>query len=255
LKWSVAKLKRVFLDLFGNRFVLNRARSGYVLAVASRHLRGGFDHHVTAVVWEEQIAEVHTKIDGVKVATISGSDFCEALIKPNFDPGTAYKLHLSQLSQLDSGYFLLGSSPLRAALLASICLPLVYLSGLMRWGTKNGNFYFRLSLGHRVICFFKVLASLGRLFPAPQIFVPILFKHLLLSKPSEFLRGRGGVGFLFHKQFKGAYYMWRDGNTILINQKRSVEESGIGQMMEKAKLPVMDALPLRSSQMEVRVIE
>ena len=54
---SVTRLKRVFVNLFGNKFRLVKSTTGYVLSPLSRHLKSGKDHHVTAILKEDAIRQ------------------------------------------------------------------------------------------------------------------------------------------------------------------------------------------------------
>lgn len=258
LSWSVPELKRADVDLFGNRFIVKRSSSGYVLSLASSHLRNGKDHHVTAIVAGDEVVEVHTKIDGDKVASIPGKTFMEGITEPDFDSNTAYKLRASRLPDLDNDYMLLGMDRVKATFLSLAILPLIHLSGFMRWGKKRNRHWLRVKFDHKIICIFKVIAQLAGVMmsPAPHIIFPAVFKKLAFTKPSKFLERRpGSIGVLLHKEFRGVYWMWRKGNTILITPKRSVRESGINQLIEKAKLPRVDSLPIKSFEAELTVIE
>jgi hypothetical protein len=254
----VQELKRAKVDLFGNRFIVSRASSGYVLTLVSSHLKSGKDHHVTAIVAEDEVVEVHTKIDGNIVASIPGKTFMEGITKPNFDSSTAYKFEASSLPDLDDDYMLLGVDHLWATILSCAILPLIYLSGLARWGKKENTCWLRVKFNHRVVCIFKVVAELAGLIVSltPHVIFPAVFRKLLFTKPSKFLKGRSGsIGLLVHKEFRSVYWMWREGNTILINRKRTASESGINQLIDKAKLPSVDSMPMRSYEAEFRLVE
>jgi len=255
---SVQELKRAKIDLFGNRFILSRASSGYVLAPVSTHLKSGKDHHVTAIVAGDEVVEVHTKIDGTKVARITGKAFMEGITKPNFDCSTAYKFHASCLPDLDDDYMLLGTDHVMAKILSCAILPLVYLSGFARWGKKGNRRWLRVKFDHRVVCIFKLIAELAGFMVSltPHQVLPAVLRKLLFTKPSKFLKKRSGsIGLIVHREFRGVYWMWREGDIILVNRKRAASESGINQLIEKAKLPPVDSMPIGSYEAEFTVIE
>jgi hypothetical protein len=253
----VSELKRAYLDLFGNEFILKRSSSGYVLSLASTHLRKGKDHHVTAIVTGDKVVEVHTKIDGEKVASIPGKTFMEDIRKPDFDSSTACRFSASRLPDIDNDYMLLGMDRVRATILSLAIMPLIHLSGFVRWGKKGNRYWLRVKFDHKVICIFKVITQLAGFLMslAPHIILPTVFRKVAFTKPSRFLeRPPGSIGVLLHKEFRGVYWIWREGDTILINPKRNVRESGVDRLIAKVKLPAVDSMTIKSLEAEFTVI-
>ena len=255
---SVTRLKRVFVNLFGNKFRLVKSTTGYVLSPLSRHLKSGKDHHVTAILTGDEIASVHTKVDGIKVADIPGELFMKMLQTPSFDENTAARIHVSQLPSLDGEYEMLGMDLARARILAPVLLVAAYVSGLLRWRRTKNEFYLRIKLDHRVVCFLKVFSRLAGFLVAlsPRTLFPSMLKKLLFTKPSKFIQCRNVVALLVRNDFRGVYWMWRQGNTIFLNLRQKERDgTRMEQLLQEVRLPSMDSLPLRAFEAELAVIE